>query len=99
MSDRELSWYWLSFSDRYKVPSRQFLGACFVPGTTSREAIERAYNEHCHPGGVVVVDSVGPISEIYIANKVPRSYRCVLLSKEQMEQDLGWKVEPLYQRR
>lgn len=96
MNDRELSWYWLSFSDPHNMPGRQFLGACFVPGATNREAIQRAHNEHCHPGDVAEVVSVGPISEIYIANKVPKHYRCVLLSQEQMTQELGWQVEPVY---
>jgi hypothetical protein len=98
MSDRELSWYWLSFNDPHKIEGHQFLGACFVPGLDSRKAIERAHNEHCFPGEVAQVTSIGPISEIYIANKVPPRYRCVLLNKEQMTEELGWKVDPVYRR-
>jgi hypothetical protein len=98
VSDNELSWYWLSFSDPHNMPGHQFLGACFVPGTDSRKAIERAHNEHCFPGDVAEVVSVGPISEIYINNKVPRRYRCVLLNQQQMTEELGWDVEPVYRR-
>ena len=99
MSDREMSWWYLCFMDPHKIPGYQHLGSCFVPGTDQRKAIERAHNEHCHPGDVSEVVSIGPISEIYINNKVPRRYRCVLLSQKQMEHDLGWEVKPVYQRR
>jgi hypothetical protein len=80
------------------MPGRQFLGACFVPGSDTRNAIQRAHNEHCFAGDVAEVVSVGPISQIYIANKVPPRYRCVLLTKEQMTQELGWELDQVYRR-
>jgi hypothetical protein len=98
VSDRELSWYYLAFHDPHNMPGRQFLGACFVPGKDTRDAIQRAHNEHCHPGDVSEVVSTGPISELYIANKVPKAMRCVLLSKEQMTEGLGWELGQVYRR-
>jgi hypothetical protein len=98
MSDQELSWYYLCFTDPHKALGHQYLGSCFVPGANNRDAIARAHNEHCHPGDVAEVTSVGPISEIYIANKVPKRYRCVLLSAEQMTEDLGWRLQEVYRR-
>lgn len=98
MSDRELSWWYLAFHDPNNMPGRQYLGSCFVPGKDTRDAIARAHNEHCHPGDVSEVVSTGPISEIYIANKVPPRYRCVLLSKEQMTEELGWQLSQVYRR-
>ena len=98
MSDWELSWYYLAFHDPHNMPGRQYLGSCFVPGTNSREAIQRAYNEHCFAGDVAEVVSTGPISEIYINNKVHPRYRCVLLSKEQMTDEIGWELSAVYRR-
>jgi hypothetical protein len=94
--DRELSWFYLAFTDPHKAPGYQFLGACFVPGANSRDAIQRAHNEHCHPGDVAEVISTGPISELYINNKVPPALRCVLLTKEQMTEGLGWQLSSVY---
>jgi hypothetical protein len=98
LSGTELSWYYLAFTDPHQVGPRQFLGACFVPGKDHRDAIARSHNEHCHPGDVAEVTSTGPISELYINNKVPKAMRCVLLSKEQMTEELGWELSQVYRR-
>jgi hypothetical protein len=96
--DGELTWWYLCFTDPHNMPGHQYLGSCFVPGRSNRDAIQRAHNEHCHPGDVSEVTSVGPISEIYIANKVPRALRCVLLTQEQMTEELGWELSQVYRR-
>jgi hypothetical protein len=90
----EPDWYYLSFSDPKRPRGTQFLGACFVRGTTARMAVQAAWNLKCNPGGEVT--EVGPISHLYIMNKVPPDYREVLLSKEVMTEQLGWELERMY---
>ena len=93
----EPDWWYLSFCDPLLPRGTQFLGACFCRGRDQRQAVQAAWNLGCNPGGEVI--STGPISHLYIMNKVPPDYREVLLSKEVMVEQLGWSMENVFRER
>lgn len=102
----ELSWWYIAWYDQTLPEGSQFLGGAFVPAEGRsynegrRKAIEAAYRYGCHPG----LDAngtprpyvlTGPISELYVDNKVPPKHRATLLSRSTMEHELGWALSPI----
>ena len=92
-------WWYLSFCDPKAPRGSQFISACFVRGRTNRDAFQNASNLGCNPGPHAEVISTGPISHLYIMNKVPSDYRERPLSKEIMTEVLGWSLENVYRER
>jgi len=103
----EMSWWYFAWYDHNLPEGSQFLGGAFVPGEGHtyeegrRKAVEAVYRYGCEPGPGADGNPrpyvlTGPISELYVANKVPSDRRCKLLSRLVMEQELGWDLQSIY---
>ena len=108
--DQEMSWWYVSWYDQTMPEGTQFLGGAFVPAEAPtyeegrRKVVQAFYRYGCHPGDRPDGSQrpfvlTGPISDLYVRNKVPPQYRATLLSREVMEHELGWRLDNIYRQR
>lgn len=73
-----MSWFYLSFASE-----EGFLGGAYLPGAGLMDAVKRAWEVGCNPGGQI--KAAGPIPDEVVGEHVPPGARERLLSYSELE--------------
>lgn len=73
--------FWLSFCDPSRPAGRKFLGCAIVGGAENGDAVRRAWDLGCNPGGEVVSAEIAP----EIAPMVGDDWRNRLLTRAEVD--------------